>query len=281
MKITYKRWGLWTTIVLSTFFIMIFSLILENISSTVQYIFDPAYKNALSRTFSNPLNFFMNSLTESIWPFDYCIAFGTYFFQFLIPFYGALISVSFGSRYRVIKELGYPKRRKFKKTLWSDTLLTAIFIAFAIFMAFLLYFLFCVIISDGDFTSGYSRPLFLDWFGDDFYVNHRYIYTLLEGFLKFFVLPLSYGLLGIGCVLFDKKNKALAAIPLLYYFGLTILGSALMANQMELGLYFNPTVLMSAGDFSHINTFLIILINSIPMIAGLLLIRKKGEQIED
>jgi hypothetical protein len=275
----YKRKVLFIGILLGVYTTMIFSLLSDNLAYLHLFITNGDFRNSLSQEFSGPIAFFIHGLTQTVWAFDYSVIFGTYFFQFLIPFISVIATTSYWRRFRSVGVMSYSRSASFKRCLWQDSFSATSWISFACFLGFFLFWLTCIFISKGAINQEVTRPLFSDWFGESFYGNHRYLYMLLEGVVRFFFVPLIYGIFGIGLLLLDSDNKVYLIGPLLYYYGWSIVGMTIMSYH-PIGLYLTPTVLMASGDYYAIQTVTILFTNAIPLMMGLGLIWRKGEVIE-
>ncbi|MFC6464384.1 hypothetical protein ACFP65_05085 [Marinilactibacillus sp. GCM10026970] len=273
MLLTYKRLKVFFAIAIAVYIVMIISVLSDNFIFTFQYITNEAYRDSLINSYNGSLDFFIKSISETEWTFDYSIVFGTFLFQFLIPFIGAFTAIDFLKRHKTVNMFIYNRKGIYKPILWKEAIITSLIYSMAFLISFMIFWLSCILLIGSNFDEGITRPLFADWFGESFYSDHVYTYTFIEGFIKFFYMPFVYNIFGIGLSLLGEKNsKYYTAGPLLYYFGLTVVGSTAISLNLEIGYYLNPTVLMSLGDFYTINSFLILLINSLPLILGLIFI---------
>lgn len=128
-------------------------------------------------------------------------------------------------------------------------------------------------------TTLVSRPMFTDLFGGTFYQNYRLLHVLLEGFVRFFWIPVVYGVFGIGWVLKDRTNQLAPLVPLIYYISLSIIGNGIQMINLFISLHISPNIFMASGDYYSINTLLALSFNSIPLLIGLYFIRKETRNV--
>lgn len=279
LKINKKR-AYYILVTLIVFISMVTSLYMENLMFAYQYITDLSFRLSFENEYDNVFDFFISTIVDAELGFDYSIVFGTFLYQFIIPFFGSISATYFSRKIKTIEKFAFVRERSFRKRLIHNTVKISIFISSAVFLGFILYFIFCIHFMGDNFNVEVSRPLFLDWFGKNFYQDKRYLYVLVEGMVRFFWIPFVYSIFGIGIVLLDKYNSFLSLAPLIYFYGLSILGSA-FANQNQLiSIHFTPNVIMALGDYYYVNTIIILLVNSIPLFLGLFSIWRNSKYVE-
>lgn len=259
--------------------VMFYSFLMNNFYSAFRYIFDTSFRASLNHAYSGALDFFLTTVTKSAWTFDYAVIFGSFLFQFLIPFVSVVTTIIFMRRFLTVDVFIYSKNKRFTRSLLKSVFAYVLFFAMASFLSFLIYLVICNGLFGGKYTEGVTRPLFSDWFGKGFYQSSRLRYFFMEGFIRFFYIPVVYSLFGIGVALSFPDDKIAVVAPALYFFGMTILGEALSKKYPDLSLYVTPSIIMSLGDFNFVHTGLIIAVNSIPGIIGLSLIWRRGKHV--
>ena len=151
---------------------------------------------------------------------------------------------------------------------------------FFLFISFILFYIFAFLISKGETNIDITRCLFLDIFGESFYSNYTWFYYLLDGLVRFFIMPFIYSLFACIISLEAKSFKQAFVIPIGYYFCLSFISIILEQIFGNIALYFNPTMIMASGDYHSINTILAFAIHLLPIIICFIIVRKKGNKIE-
>lgn len=271
-KIARSEWKKFFVVASITLTIMIFFAFLDFIISAFTYATDPLLRAEYAGYGVRYKGFFdalFQGITGSRWTFDPTIIFGTAIFQLIVPFYGVYAAYDFHRKWTSLYQLEMVSSKKKTSFLIDKVWSTSRPIAFGSLLGFLVFMLFSIWISGGEFTPGVDRWIFSDWFGQAFYENHTYLHWLLEGFVRFFWIPLVYCVFGIGIVSLTFAKKTHVLSPLFYFYGMSVFAMAFIESNQQLYLYLSPRVIMSSGDFIGFNTTLMILVNTIPMLIGL------------
>lgn len=201
--------------------------------------------------------------------FDSMLILSTTWMQVIIVLFSVVGVISFYKIYHSVFSFVYPRtHQRYAHLLVKQILFTAVKLALSVFVAYLLYMFFLAVYAKGEGTAAMSRSLFQDILGSAFYVDQNYLYFILEGAVRFFLMPFVYTAFGIALVLWGLSLKYVIGIPLLYYYGLSALGTVLSRFMPAISVYFTPTAMMSNGDFLF-NTWLLLLSNTIPLWIGL------------
>ncbi|MGM0294141.1 hypothetical protein [Enterococcus mundtii] len=264
------------------FFIMVFSILNEYISNAFLYVTNLGFRQEMNQgqAFINVFDFFWRSLTESVWSFDYSLIFGTNLFQMFIPLVASIGTAIFAQKWQTIYKFEIYHVLNFRNFVYKKILSTATKIALATFFGFFIYYLFCFIALHDSINDTVTRPMFEDIFGSNFYVNHRFLQSFLEGVVRFFWIPFIYTIFGTSISLIVSEAKIYLLAAPLYYYSMSAIGTGMTAFSEDISLYFNPTVIMASGDYYTFNTYLLLLANSIPLFIGIVLIYGRSQNVE-
>ena len=72
-----------------------------------------------------------------------------------------------------------------------------------------------------------------------------------------------------------KNQKQVFFSSNIYYYGLSIIGFGLYYIFGEWSIYINPSVIMASGTYNSVNTLLLLFVNVIPIIIGLILLKRR------
>ena len=259
-----KKYKLYITILFSCLLIMIlFTInetniiyILKNFLSNVEYRENFALAESTIKENLNVFEVIQLVFSEYKWTYDYMTIWGTNIFQVLIPCLSAITGLLFFNKMHTIYKIAlYRSQEKntfkfFTKEAKKDSRK----MAFSIFLSYLTFSFICLFISKGARNLSISRELFLDLLGDRFYYNHTYIYYLLEGFIRFYIVPFIYSMFSCALSLMYNNKKQVFFAPIVYYFGLTLFSLALQYIIGNFAIYINPTTIMVSGSYENINT---------------------------
>ncbi len=214
--------------------------------------------------------------------FDTKIIFSTQLFQLFIPLYGVLAGICFYRERRTVYRFEYFRNCRYRRMIFLKAVKHSVCAALSVFVPYMLFVIFMRIATGADprWFGCMSRTLFDDVLPEGFYLRHIFAYYVLEGSVRFFLIPSVYAVFSEAAVLISPGFKTAAAAPVLYYYGLSAIGFALYWIIPQVSLYVNPSVIMAAGSYSDINTPLIIAINMIPMFIGIMTILKQTEYAE-
>ena len=270
------------------FIFMIYTVLQrQNILTIIfKYIFDVNYRTdfAPDRVIDGVMTIprmIIFVIKDSYWSFDEAIVDGTFLFQLIIPFLGVIGGIMFYRKHTSIATYEFYRVNDYRKTILQDILLVSAKIACSIFIGYVAYLTFVnFLIGKNPHISG-ERDFLVDIFGKSFYSNSIYIYFLIEGWFRFFLVPFVYAVLSSSICLIAKSEKQVIFYPCLYYFGFSALGFGLTYIIGINAIYFNPSVMMASGDYIDVNSLLLIFITcSIPLIIGLTIIVRETKHVE-
>lgn len=173
------------------------------------------------------------------------------------------------------------KEERYQGFIFHQIAYNSLKLALSIFGAYFIFLVIVQIISDPTLNQGsIARHFLLDIFGDDLILKYKFVYYLIEGSIRFFLIPFAYSFLAQASVLCFDNLKEVVAVPIVYYYLLTFIGYGFAVFQNNLYLYFSPAVIMSNGSFTGIHSLLLILINMLPLFIGIILITRKTKHVE-
>lgn len=225
----------------------------------LKYLFDPSYEEFLINdmqinNFSSPILFIL--LKPFIYnSFDIVIIWSSTFFQLIITFISSLACYTFGKRHFSINQMIYYKKGNFINAIIKQILNYSIKIAFSIFIGYICFYLICITLGkapQADYYDGVlPRTLFLDLFGNDFYFEKANIYWLLEGFIRFFLVPLQYAIIScLLCINFKSIKDSYIVCNLIYVLSSAVLGAlSYIPFFGKIVIYMNPSVIMASGTY--------------------------------
>lgn len=214
--------------------------------------------------------------------YDYMLIFGTQYMQLLPPIFAMIsgIYILRVTKKTMLMEICRYNNYKFYiiKKITISSLKTAI----CVFLAYLSYFLFCYLISSGKLfsTDQVLRTFLIDIFGVNFYLKNTFIYYLVEGFIRFFVITFVYSFITSTAVMFFEKEKYALLIAPIWYYGLSVIFYVLQTFIGTIAIYFNPSTIMATGDYIEINSYLLILLSLFPFFISIGYIMRKTKYVE-
>lgn len=206
---------------------------------------------------------------------DTNIILGTTWFQIVIPFFSLVGGITFYNHFHKIDRMRYFRKNKYRSELLKVISKNALKVSCAVFFAYLIFTFFIYSLATPGQLGAEGRTFLQDILGPQFYTNHTLLYFLLEGSVRFLLIPFTYTIFVQSIVLLEKSVKEVMLAPIVYYYGLSAVGYALYSFAPTLSLYINPSVIMASGSYDSFNSILLILINSIPLFLGILLITKE------
>lgn len=235
-----------------------------------------SYRN-IEPTLWNIVKYVLETNTNS--SFDATIILSTVWFQMIIPLFSIPACVLFYQKYHTVYHSALYRHRSYQLFLIKEILKQASKVALSVFGAYLLFMIIAKEISHPTMLAAESRSLFDDLLGSSFYQNHTFIYFILEGFIRFFMMPFVYTCFGEAVALLNVSLKHVIGSPLLYYYGLSTVGYALSFLAPSVSQYINPTSLMANGDYEF-NTLLLLVTNFIPLYLSLGIILYRYKHVE-
>lgn len=184
--------------------------------------------------------------------FENFIIFGTVYLQIVVVIFAATTALIVFNREKTIHKMEYYRTSRYLKTIRFRVATISLKVSFSIFLGYMIYFLLALLITrvlPADEVFNMTRTIFTDWFGEAFYYHHRHLYFLVEGVLRFFVLPFIFSLLfGTIAVMVNRISVAVV-VPLFYYFTFTAIGYFAFDSSQNLGYLLNPLTIMVSGSF--------------------------------
>lgn len=266
-------------LILTYIFIMFFCTFLDtNVVKIIsKYFSNETFKNEIMIIYNN-FNF-ISCLFEIVvdiiknyeWNFDYIIIWSTNIFQISLPF----LAIFGFFNYKNCKN---NDKLSFKKLAKKDSIKAAI----CVFIAYLIFFLLIIIICQGKHSTYITRQFLSDILGDKFYFNHIYLYYLIDGFIKYFIM--SYIYIYSGSLLsytfndiINNKNVLCYYFIIIYFF-LSIVSTILVYIIGDMAIYSGPHSIMIAGTFLNISSLIMFAVNLLPLIISCILFYKKGRK---
>lgn len=288
MKLKFKRNKLYIIVFFVCLLIFVFYALEEtNIFFIVKkFLSDPSYKksyieNSAGTNINGILDVIRDVLTRYPWTFDSEIVWGTNMFQLLLPFFASVASVKFYQEYTTIFQLEmYREKKTTQKFLFRKVFKTASHLALAIFLAYLVFYFLTLWVTKGVLMDGFDRELFNEVY-PEFYENSPYIYYIVEGLVRFLLMPFIYAFFACAIALFAQNQKLVLLVPNIYYFGLSTIAFGLYYVSEKISLYINPTTIMVVGSYENLSSILLIIISCLPFWLGVGLIywRSKYAQV--
>lgn len=220
------------------FFCLLFEINIFDV--TYNFVINKEYQNEIIKLYNNNLfiSYFVliaNLIKNS--NFDYLIIWCTNIFQLLIPFY-TIISLFYIKKTEKIK----------------DIVIKSLKFSLCIFTSFILFYIFILLITKGETTNYIDRELFLDLLGKQFYQHHIYIYYLIDGIIKFFIVPFMY-IFNANLIKITICNIDIYCFFIIYFYcGVSLLALFLENLVSNLFMYVNPMIFMASGSYTNIST---------------------------
>lgn len=238
---------------------------------------------AMEPTFINFIKAQIHTLyieMTSINAYDASMIFSKQFLQIILPFFAIIGGIRFYNAYNGIMKFQYSKKTKssYRKNVFINMNEHSFKIALALFLSHVLFGLVMAFLSDELSLGALNRTLFSDILGSSFYQEHIVLYFILEDFVTIFMMSYAYTFLAESMVLMGYNIKRVVGTPLIYYYGMSVIGFALMQIS-NIGVYFIPSIYMSSGDYSF-STIPMILINMIPLFIAFLIFMVKTKYVE-
>lgn len=254
-------------------------------------LFEPGYKEnfflhqenaALWSVDPTIWNIAKTVVSEGYFVFDVSLIFGTMWFQIIIPLFATISGIVFYQHYNSIMQMSTVREKKsYRVMMLKHILFNSLKLAGTIFAAYLVFMIIMKCISMPGEHGADERSLFADLLESGFYLKHTALYFILEGFVRFFLIPFAYASLAQSVVLLGRNLKEVVAAPILYYYGLAAIGYALVSIAPVAAIYINPSVIMASGSYDGFHSLVLILINLIPLYIaiGIICWRTKDVQI--
>ena len=223
---------------------------------------------------------FKDVIYNAQFSFDVSVIFSTIWFQIIIPLFTVVSGIEFYKSFHSIFQLRLHNKKRYRETIIKEIMLNALKLAGAIFVAYFIFLIFAYFAENSGKLGADGRSLFSDLLGNEFYINHTFIYFVLEGLVRFFIVPFVYATLSQSVVLLGKDLKEVIAAPILYYYGLSAVGFALYLLVPSIAIYLNPSLIMASGSYEGYNSLLMIAINSLPLVIAFIIIFVRTRHVE-
>lgn len=206
--------------------------------------------------------------------FDYLMIFGFFFFQILIIFIAPIGGALFCRRLKTIMNMEASRYPSKKKLITTKMLEYSAYVSLGTYIGFLIVFIAaCFLCPVADDINGVQyRTLFCDWFGNDFYMNFRHAYWLLEGTVKYLFIPFVYSLFSCSLSFAVSKTYLVYFLPIVYWFGGTILGYFVHQIDPNIFQYYSPSFIMACSG--EVVTILVFIPHLIILLLTYLLYRR-------
>jgi hypothetical protein len=250
------------------------------------FVLDEKFRKNFSLAESNvyiDLNLFQvihRVLSAYTWNFDYSIIWGTNFFQLLIPCLAAIAGLLFYNDLNSIYKFSIYRTKNYKSFIIKEIFNKSIKLATSVFFAYLVFYIITFIVTGGSLNPTITRELLLDILGKDFYYSYTYLYYLLDGIVRFLIIPFIYSFFSCSISLIVKNQKQVLFAPNFYYFGLTLFAVFLGYLVGNSSIYFSPTTIMISGQYYNVNTLLLSLINLLPLLISFIILKRKFNNVE-
>lgn len=233
--------------------------------------------HSIEPTLLNIAKYILNTYSNG--SFDANIILSTVWFQMIIPLFSIPTCITFYLKYQTLYHSTFYKHKNYRSFLIKEIFKHAFKLSFSIFSAYLLFMIVAKEMAHPTMLASESRTLFNDLLGSGFYQNHTILYFILEGGMRFFMMPFIYTCLGETVALLNVSLKYVIGAPLLYYYGLATVGYALAFLAPTISPYINPTAFMANGDY-ELNTLLLLTINFIPLYLSLGIVWYRSQHVE-
>ena len=217
--------------------------------------------------------------------YESLIIWSTQLFQILLPIIAAISSFWIFKEWNSIDVFAFGRKNDYARFVSRKVVVSSLKVALAFYAAYVLLLIFTELIADKD-TLQLARYILTDIFSEDLYYDHIFIYFLLEGGIRFFLMPFVYSFLANALALVVNKPWQAFLIANFYFFALTLIGSVILhldgigGEMAKIAIYFIPSLLLGSGDYYGFSTILMVLINCIPLLLGILIIFKKIRSYE-
>ena len=268
-------------ITLICFFLLLFDTLLNNaiVEMSFKYLIQVSFRKMINQEFGNYFSYMYQLIKNNLGAFDYVIIYGTRLYQVYVAILsasGSLFFVDYLKTSSTIEMYRVENKRKFiinKVLFFAAKLGTSIFVSFLLF-----YILEFLISSTPEWYTPLERELFVDWFGEEIYLNHMYFYYLIDGFIRFFFVPFVLCLFGNCIAILTKRNFDTFVSVNFFYFGFAVLSFPLL--RFSWGIYVSPATILCSGayvDCSTIGCFLIYIMSLISSVIMLSYITRRKE----
>lgn len=165
--------------------------------------------------------------------------------QTILPLFTGLIMLPFLRDQRLYPYC-YLRTKSYRRFVIGNILKYAVVGCFVLFLAYLVLMAIGAIIV-GPIKLENERVLFADIFGKTFYRDHPVAYLILEGVHKYIVFGIVYALFFAAISFYTRRWYLCVLIPVVYYFGLDLMFTAL-SGMFSVDLFFFSPVYTTVPD---------------------------------
>lgn len=219
--------------------------------------------------------------------FDYNIIFSCTLLQITPPILASISAFIFFNYYTNIFKNVIHRKKSFKKEITLTILKNANKMALCTFIAFTIIFIFFFLLANNKFALDINDPtlipksFLLDIFSNSFYSNNIYLYYFIEGFIKYYLIIFIYSSMAQSLILIFDNIKIIIFLPLIYYYGLTVISYVLKTlSNNQIFDYINPVTIMANSDLEYVNSLLLISFNLIPLLIFIALLYWRNKNVE-
>lgn len=213
-------------------------------------------------------------IREYHWEFDYCMSESLTALSLIIPVLSSVTGLLLFRKYHSIYRFCLYRQESRRIFIRGEAVQTSLLMAGMVFIAVLVQYLLVYMLSKGMMYGNVGSHILLDWFGEDFYYTHPYMYWLLNCMIRCFLVPFCYGMMACGAALLCSSLQQTFWTANAYYYGAVLLTDVFRPYGGVVFDYFNPYVLMADGGsffFVNYHTGIMIVTGAImPLLAGLL-----------
>ena len=160
------------------------------------------------------------------------------FSQMILPVFSGIVMLPF-LRDQKLYPICYLRTKSYRRFVLSNI------IKHVLAGCIVLYLAYCVLMLIGasilhPVVLYYERDLYMDILGRSFYSDHPILFLLLDGFHKYIIFGSVYALFFAAVSFYTRRWYLCVLIPVVYYFGLDLLCSAIGSMYSVDLFYFSP-----------------------------------------
>ncbi|WP_159649457.1 hypothetical protein [Erysipelothrix aquatica] len=247
-------------IMLVTFLLMIFGNELSSflgygtVFTLIRLLISGKFNRVIDESVYGEMTF-GDAYYNGVGEFETYILDGTRMFQIVIIAFAIVAILMFFTNQKYLRKFEYSRECNIRKFELRKLLKYATFVSAAVYLGYVLYLVLGVAITNIEpIHPSPLKTIFLDYLGESFYWNHRILYYLIEGFLRFFIVPFIYSILGCALILISNKVSYSITVLVVFYFGLSVFNFVLPpmgVSYMASTLYFllSPSAVMSNSAY--------------------------------
>lgn len=158
--------------------------------------------------------------------------------QMILPVFSGIVMLPF-LRDQKLYPICYLRTKSYRRFVISNI------IKHVLIGCIVLYLAYCVLMLIGALILHpvvlyYERDLYMDILGRNFYSDHPILFLLLDGFHKYIIFGSVYALFFAAVSFYTRRWYLCVLIPVVYYFGLDLLCSAIGSMYSVDLFYFSP-----------------------------------------